>query len=240
MPAVVAAGEQLAARAPAQSAGNSEAGSWGSRNGNRRQACTRWICWAAPRPGVSGRPARTRPGTCGKRPRPRPGSRPGRPHRAPPIAPNGPTNELVTVGEPQIVDDPGHLVLLGRVRGEPHARRRGAEPGPGQPGAQPVAQLPARLRDADQQHQPAAVPRRVGRAEAVDAGGAVGEQPAARLGQRPADPPPRPVGDEQPLRRGAGQRLAGRLGSTPSPPSTSRAPASRPARRAAGRTRRAP
>ena len=63
-----------------------------------------------------------------------------------------------------------------------------AEAEPGQPGAQPVPQLPLGLRDRHAEHQPPAVPRVPLAHEAVDPPGALLEQRARRPGSAPTAP----------------------------------------------------
>ena len=67
-------------------------------------------------------------------------------------------HERGCVGGRGLTDRGGELGLALDVRRQPHAAAERPQPGPGQPRAQLVADLAALLGDAEDEHQPAAVP----------------------------------------------------------------------------------
>ena len=188
------AAEQRAARRTAP--GSSSPGSFGSRNGNRRQAWTRWIWWVST---SAGRGRRGDPEGREERPVRRLdlGEVPGLGHHLALVADHAERADerAGDAVSSRSADHARHLVLLRRVGRQPHPGRRRAEPGPRQAGCGAGGAAGGAPPDADQQHQPPPVPRRGGGAEAVDALRRRRRAAAAAVGERPAHAAPGAVGD---------------------------------------------
>ena len=100
----------------------------------------------------------------------------------------GPTHANACASRPRSRTTACTSCGLGGVGGDPQPGGGRAEAEPGEPGAQPVPQLPLGLRDRHAEHQPAAVPGVPLAHEAVDPPGALLEQLGAGRGQLPQHP----------------------------------------------------
>ena len=239
-PATARGGPRTArgARRRGQPAGSSSAGRSGSRNGNFRQAWTSSVCIRKHASARRGPDAAKSSMNASYASRTESRSQASATSRSRPPERAERRHERGGFGGRRLPDRRRELGLALDVRRQPHAAAHRSEPGPGQAGAELVADLAPLLGDAEDHDQPPAVPSPRS-AERVDALGAGPQQLGRAVAQRHPGAATVALGLEP--------AVAARCGRAPDAPpaacirprpSARRASPATPPRRAAARTRR--